>query len=184
MLFTSTRLEGAFLIDVELKKDERGFFARTWCRHELAGKGLDTEVAQESISYNRLAGTLRGLHFQRSPHEENKIVRCTRGAIFDVIVDLRPHSFSYLQWQAFELTSENRRAVYIPKGVAHGFQALTEHCEVNYHISAFYAPDAASGYRYDDATFQITWPLPVTVISERDMSWPKFRVDASVDKLD
>jgi dTDP-4-dehydrorhamnose 3,5-epimerase len=178
MLFTSTQLEGAFLIDIEPRKDERGFFARTWCRQELAARGLDTEVAQESISYNRLAGTVRGLHFQRPPHEENKIVRCTRGAIFDVIVDLRPHSPSYLQWQAFELTAENRRAVYIPKGVAHGFQTLTDHCEVNYHISAFYAPDASSGYRYDDHTFEITWPLPVTVISERDASWRRFKVDA------
>jgi dTDP-4-dehydrorhamnose 3,5-epimerase len=177
MLFTSTRLEGAFLIDIEPKKDERGFFARTWCRHELAARGLDTEVAQESISYNRLAGTVRGLHFQRPPHEENKIVRCTRGAVFDVIVDLRLHSPSHLRWQGFELTNENRRAVYIPKGVAHGFQTLTDDCEVNYHISAFYAPEAAGGYRYDDAIFQIKWPLPVTVISERDMSWPKFKVD-------
>jgi dTDP-4-dehydrorhamnose 3,5-epimerase len=178
MLFTSTRLEGAFLIDIEPRKDKRGFFARTWCRHELAARGLDTEVAQESISYNRLAGTVRGLHFQRPPHEENKIVRCTRGAIFDVIVDLRPQSSSYLRWQAFELTAENRRAVYIPKGVAHGFQTLNEHCEVAYHISAFYAPGAAGGHRYDDTTFQITWPLPVTVISERDMSWPKFKINA------
>jgi dTDP-4-dehydrorhamnose 3,5-epimerase len=178
MLFTSTQLDGAFLIDIEPRIDERGFFARTWCRQELAAKGLDTEVAQESISYNRLAGTVRGLHFQRPPHEENKIVRCTRGTIFDVIVDLRHHSSSYLRWQGFELTAENRRAVYIPKGVAHGFQTLTEDCEVSYHISAFYAPEAAGGYGHDDVTFQITWPLPVAVISERDMRWPKFKVDA------
>ena len=178
MLFASTYLEGAFLIDIEPRTDERGFFARTWCRQELAARGLDTEVAQESISYNRLAGTVRGLHFQRSPHEENKIVRCTRGAIFDVIVDLRRDSSSYLRWQGFELTAENRSAVFIPKGVAHGFQTLTDHCEVNYHISAFYAPDASSGYRYDDDSFEIKWPLPVTVISERDASWPNFKVDA------
>jgi dTDP-4-dehydrorhamnose 3,5-epimerase len=178
MLFTSTQLEGAFLIDIEPRTDERGFFARTWCRHELAARGLDTEVAQESISYNRLAGTVRGLHFQRPPHEENKIVRCTSGAVFDVIVDLTPHSSSHLRWQGFELTAENRRAVYIPKGVAHGFQTLADHCEVNYHISAFYAPEAAGGYRHDDASFEITWPLPVRVISERDMSWPRFRADA------
>jgi dTDP-4-dehydrorhamnose 3,5-epimerase len=178
MLFTSTHLDGTFLIDIEPRMDERGFFARTWCRHELAARGLDTEVAQESMSYNRLAGTVRGLHFQRPPHEENKIVRCTRGAIFDVIVDLRPHSSSYLRWQGFELTAENRRAVYIPKGAAHGFQTLAEHCEVNYQISAFYAPEAAGGYRYDDAAFQISWPLPVAAISERDISWPKFKIDA------
>jgi dTDP-4-dehydrorhamnose 3,5-epimerase len=180
MLFTSTALEGAFLIDIERREDERGFFARTWCRRELAARGLGTEIAQESISYNRLAGTVRGLHFQRAPHEENKVVRCTRGAIFDVIVDLRRHSCNYIRWQAFELTAENRRAVYIPKGVAHGFQTLTEHCEVIYQISAFYAPEAAGGYRYDDTAFQISWPLPVSVISERDLGWSKYEVDTEV----
>jgi dTDP-4-dehydrorhamnose 3,5-epimerase len=180
MIFASSRLEGAWLIDVEPKEDERGFFARTWCRQELAARGLDTEIAQESVSYNRLRGTVRGLHFQRPPHEESKIVRCTRGAIFDVIVDLRPRSSSYLQWQGFELTAENRRAVYIPKGLAHGFQTLAEHCEIAYQISTFYAPEAAGGYRYDDAAFRIAWPLPVTRISERDLGWPKFKVDALV----
>lgn len=178
MIFTSTRLEEVLLIDVEPKEDERGFFARTWCRRELAARGLDTEIAQESISYNRFRGTVRGLHFQRPPHEETKIVRCTRGAIFDVIVDLRPHSSSYLGWQGFELTAENRRAVYIPKGFAHGFQTLAEHCEVAYQISGFYAPESADGYCYDDATFGITWPLPVTMISERDLGWSKFKVHA------
>ena len=177
MIFASTRLEDALLIDIEPKEDERGFFARTWCRQELAARGLDTEIAQESVSYNRLRGTVRGLHFQRPPHEETKIVRCTRGAIFDVIVDLRPHSPSYLQWQGFELTAENRRAVYIPKGFAHGFQTLAEHCEVAYQISTFYAPESAGGYRYDDAAFRITWPLPLTMISERDLGWPRFKVD-------
>jgi dTDP-4-dehydrorhamnose 3,5-epimerase len=123
---------------------------------------------------------VRGLHFQRAPHEENKIVRCTRGAIFDVIVDLRRRSFSYLRWQAFELTAENRRAVYIPKGLAHGFQTLTEHSEVTYKMSTFYAPEAAGGYRYDDTAFQISWPLSVSVISERDLGWSKYEVDAEV----
>jgi dTDP-4-dehydrorhamnose 3,5-epimerase len=180
MIFASTRLEDALLIDIEPIEDERGFFARIWCRHELAARGLDTEIAQESVSYNRLRGTVRGLHFQRSPHEETKIVRCTRGTIFDVIVDLRPHSSSYLQWQGFDLTAENRRAVYIPKGFAHGFQTLDEHCEVAYQISTFYAPEVAGGYRYDDAAFGIAWPLPPTTISERDLGWPKFTVHAPV----
>jgi dTDP-4-dehydrorhamnose 3,5-epimerase len=178
MIFTSTLLEGAFLIDIEPREDERGFFARTWCRQEFAARGLDTEIAQESISYNRRRGTVRGLHFQRPPYEENKIVRCTRGAIFDVITDLRPRSPSYLRWQGFELTAENRRAVYIPKGLAHGFQTLAEHCEIAYQISTFHAPEAAGGYRYDDAAFGIAWPLPADVISERDLGWPKFKVDA------
>ena len=134
MIFASTRLEDALLIDIEPKEDERGFFARTWCRQELATRGLDAEIAQESVSYNRFRGTVRGLHFQRPPHEETKIVRCARGAIFDVIVDLRPYSQSYLQWQGFELTAENRRAVYIPKGFAHGFQTLAEQSEITYQI--------------------------------------------------
>jgi dTDP-4-dehydrorhamnose 3,5-epimerase len=180
MIFASTRLEEALLIDIEPVEDERGFFARIWCRHELGARGLDTEIAQESVSYNRLRGTVRGLHFQRSPHEETKIVRCTRGTIFDVIVDLRPRSASYLQWQGFELTAENRRAIYIPKGFAHGFQTLAEHCEIAYQISTLYAPEVAGGYRYDDEAFGIAWPLPPTTMSERDLSWPKFTVDAPV----
>jgi dTDP-4-dehydrorhamnose 3,5-epimerase len=176
MIFAATRLEGAWLIDIEPREDERGFFARTWCRQELAAKGLDPEVAQESVSYNRHRGTLRGLHFQRSPHEETKIVRCTRGAIFDVIVDLRPRSPTFLRWQGFELTAENRRAIYIPKGFAHGFQTLADDVEIAYRISAFYAPEAAGGYRYDDAAFGVSWPVPVTVIGERDLGWPAFGV--------
>jgi dTDP-4-dehydrorhamnose 3,5-epimerase len=172
MIFTTTRFDGAWLIDIEPREDERGFFARTWCRDELTAQGLDTEIAQESLSYNRRRGTLRGLHFQRSPHEEIKIVRCTRGAIFDVIVDLRPRSPTYLRWQGFELTADNRRALYVPGGFAHGFQTLIDEVEVAYQISAFYVPEAAGGYRHNEAAFSIAWPLPVTVISERDLAWP------------
>ena len=179
MIFAATQLDDAWLIEVEPREDQRGFFARTWCRQELAAQGLDTEIAQESLSYNRDRGTLRGLHFQRSPHEETKIVRCTRGGIFDVIVDLRPRSPTYLQWQGFELTAENRKALYVPKGFAHGFQTLTDEAEIAYHISAFYAPDSAGGYRYDDPEFGIAWPLPVTAISERDLEWPPFKSNAT-----
>src|SRR5215467_5850943 len=161
MIFSATRLNGAWLIDIEPREDERGFFARTWCRQQLAAQHLDAEIAQESISYNRYRGTVRGLHFQHPPHEETKIVRCTSGAIFDVIVDLRRSSPTYLLWQGFELTADNRRALYIPKGLAHGFQTLTNVAEVSYQISAFYAPEAAGGYRYDDPAFGIAWPLPV-----------------------
>jgi dTDP-4-dehydrorhamnose 3,5-epimerase len=178
MIFAATELEGAWLIDIERKDDERGFFARTWCRQEFAAQGLDTEIAQESVSYNRYRGTLRGLHFQRSPHEETKVVRCTRGAIFDVIVDLRPRSSTFLRWQGFELTAENRRAIYVPKGFAHGFQTLADDADIAYQISAFYVPEAAGGYRYDDAGFGVAWPLPVTVIGERDLGWPAFGADA------
>ena len=177
MIFTATVVEGAFLVDLERRVDERGFFARTWCREEFAAQGLDTEIAQESTSYNRVRATLRGLHFQRPPHEEVKIVRCARGTIFDVIVDLRPGSSSYLRWQGFELSDDNRRAVYIPKGCAHGFQTLTEECEVTYQISALHTPEAAGGYRYDESAFGIAWPLPVAMISERDLRWPQFTPD-------
>jgi dTDP-4-dehydrorhamnose 3,5-epimerase len=178
MIFAATQLDGAWLIDIEPREDERGFFARTWCRQELTAQGLDTEIAQESVSYNRHSGTVRGLHFQRPPDEETKIVRCARGAIFDVIIDLRPHSATYLLWQGFELTADNRRALYVPKGFAHGFQTLTDDAEIAYQISAFYAPEAAGGYRYDDPVFAIAWPLPVTVISDRDLSWPPLEVGA------
>jgi dTDP-4-dehydrorhamnose 3,5-epimerase len=178
MIFAAAQLDGAWLIDVEPRPDERGFFARSWCRQELAAHGLEAEIAQESLSFNRHRGTVRGLHFQRPPHEETKIVRCTRGAIFDVIVDLRPGSPTYLRWQGVELNAENRRALYIPKGLAHGFQSLTDEAEIAYQISAFYAPDAAGGYRHDDPAFAIAWPLPVTVISDRDLGWPAFRPDA------
>jgi dTDP-4-dehydrorhamnose 3,5-epimerase len=178
MIFGATELDGARLIDIEPREDERGFFARSWCRQELAAQGLDTEIAQESLSLNRHRGTLRGLHLQRPPHEETKIVRCTRGAIYDVIVDLRSRSPTYLRWQGFELSADNRRALYIPKGFAHGFQSLTDNAEISYKISAFYAPDAAAGYRYDDPAFAIGWPLPVAVISERDLGWPAFEATA------
>jgi dTDP-4-dehydrorhamnose 3,5-epimerase len=180
VIFTATQLDDAWLIDLDPREDERGFFARIWCRQELAAQGLDTEIAQESLSFNRHRGTVRGLHFQRPPHAETKIVRCTRGGIFDVIVDLRPQSPSYLGWQGFELTAENRKALYVPKGFAHGFQTLADSSEIVYQISEFYAPNSAGGCRYDDVAFGIAWPLPVTVISERDLSWPSFKADASV----
>lgn len=174
MVFAETQLEGAWLLDIERREDDRGFFARIWCQRELAAQGLDVGIAQESISYNRYRGTVRGLHFQRAPHEETKIVRCIRGAVYDVIVDLRPGSRTFLGWRAFELTAENHRALYIPKGMAHGFQTLTDDAEMAYQISAFYAPQAAGGYRYDDAAFGVAWPLPVAVISQRDLAWQAF----------
>ncbi|MBV8091463.1 MAG: dTDP-4-dehydrorhamnose 3,5-epimerase [Alphaproteobacteria bacterium] len=171
MMFTATLLEGAWLIELDRREDERGFFARIWCRRELAAQGLDAEIAQQSLSYNRHRGTVRGLHFQRPPQEETKIVRCTCGGIFDVMVDLRRWSPTYLRWQGFELTAENRKALYVPKGFAHGFQTLADNSEVMYQMSEFYASEAAGGYRFDDAAFGIIWPLPVTVISERDLGW-------------
>jgi dTDP-4-dehydrorhamnose 3,5-epimerase len=175
MIFRPTQLDGALLINLEPREDERGFFARLWCRQELAAQGLDTDIAQESLSFNWRRGTVRGLHFQRAPHEETKIVRCTSGGIFDAIVDLRPQSPTYLRSQGFELTAENRTALYVPKGFAHGFQTLADNAEIIYQISEFYVPSSAGGYRYDDVAFRIAWPLPVTEISERDLSWPAFK---------
>jgi dTDP-4-dehydrorhamnose 3,5-epimerase len=174
MIVSSTSIDGAHTLDLEPAFDDRGFFARTWCRQELAQQGLSVEIAQESISFNRKKGTLRGLHFQRPPHEEVKIVRCIRGAILDVIVDLRPQSTTYLRSQSFELSAENLRALYVPKGCAHGFQTLIDETEVHYQISSFYDPTAAAGHRFDDPAFAIVWPLPVSVISERDLLWPMF----------
>ena len=175
MIVTAAGIHGAKILDVELVSDERGFFARTWCRNELASQGLEIAIAQESLSYSPRRGTLRGLHFQRSPFEETKIVRCTRGAIFDVAVDLRADSPTFLRWEGVELTAGNRRAFYIPLGCAHGFQSLCDDTEVFYQITRSHEAPAASGYRYDDPAFSVAWPLPVAVISERDLAWLPFR---------
>jgi dTDP-4-dehydrorhamnose 3,5-epimerase len=174
MIISSTSIADARIIELEPAYDERGFFARTWCRREMEQHGLCVEIAQESISFNGKKGTLRGLHLQVPPHDETKVVRCIRGAIHDVIVDLRPQSATYLQWEGFELAARNRRALYVPKGCAHGFQTMEDETEVQYQISSFHSPDAAAGYRFDDPAFGIRWPLPVTVISERDLLWPLF----------
>lgn len=174
MIFGATQIDGERLIDIEPHMDDRGFFARTWCNRELAAAGLDAVLVQESMSFNIRRGTLRGLHFQRAPYAETKIVRCLYGAILDVTVDLRPDSPTYLHWQGIELTSESHRALYIPKGVAHGFQTLCDNVEVAYQMSTFHVPEAAGGYRYDDPVFGVVWPLPVTAIGARDLAWPGF----------
>jgi dTDP-4-dehydrorhamnose 3,5-epimerase len=173
VIFTETRLAGAFTIDVETHEDERGFFARVWDGEELAAHGLDARVVQSSIAYNRLAGTLRGLHWQEAPYAETKLVRCTAGAIWDVIVDLRPDSPTFLEWVAVELTAENRRTLYVPERFAHGYQTLADATEVWYQMSERYAPDAARGLRWDDPRLGIDWPAAERrVISERDRTWP------------
>lgn len=178
MIIGATEIADAWLIDIEPLRDERGFFARTWCQRELSARGLSTEIAQESVSYSRNKATMRGLHFQRPPHDEVKIVRCIHGAIFDVIVDIRPDSPTFRKWQGFELTQDNRRALYVPSGCAHGFITLADETEVSYLISAFFVPAAAAGYRHNDPAFGIVWPLPVKIISERDLGWPDFAGDA------
>jgi len=172
--FTPLRLPGAFVIDRTPAEDERGFFARTWCEEELAEHGLCTRISQCSISFNHRRGTLRGMHFQALPHAEVKIVRCTRGSIFDVLLDLRPTSPTYCQWIAEELTEENGRQLYIPEGVAHGFQTMADRTEVFYQISQPYVPDLARGVRWNDPAFAIEWPDCERTISLRDRQYPDF----------
>ena len=175
MIFTETRLQDAYVIELERREDERGFFARAWCRHEFADHGLSSELAQCNVSFNRFRGTLRGLHFQVAPHAEVKLVRCTRGAVYDVIVDLRPGSPTFMQWVGIELTAENRRTLYVPEGFAHGYQTLEDATEVFYLASDVYAPEYADGLRWDDPAFRIEWPATDGVtITERDRTYPDF----------
>jgi dTDP-4-dehydrorhamnose 3,5-epimerase len=174
MIFTPTRLAGARVIDLERREDERGFFARSWCRHEFEEQGLNAQLVQCSISFNTVRGTLRGMHYQAKPHEEAKVVRCTRGGVHDVIIDLRPDSPTYLLWEAVELSEENRRMLYVPEGVAHGFQTLVDATEVCYQMSEVYRPESARGVRWDDPVFGIRWPDGERIISRRDRSYPDF----------
>ena len=174
MRFTETKVAGAFLIEPEPIADERGFFARTWCREEFADHGLNPELAQANISFNHHKGTLRGLHYQAAPHEEAKLVRCTRGAIWDLALDLRPGSPTYRAWFGAELTAGNRAMLYVPEDCAHGFLTLADDTEVAYQMSAPYAPEAARGVRFDDPAFGIEWPGEVVVINERDRTYPDF----------
>ncbi len=174
MIFRETKLPGAFAIDLEPKTDERGFFVRTWCQHEFAAHGLNTKLAQCSVSFNTRKGTLRGMHYQLAPHAETKLVRCTRGAIYDVIVDLRPQSPKFKDSFGIVLTAEKRDMLYVPEGCAHGFLTLEEGTEVFYQISEFQSPEFARGVRFDDPAFGIAWPEKVEVISERDRNYPNF----------
>ncbi len=172
MIFSNTAIPGVWVLDPEPVEDERGFFARTFCAREFAARELSTAWAQASVSVNRRRGTLRGLHYQAAPHEETKLVRCTAGAVFDVVVDLRPGSPAYALHVAVELTADNRRQMYVPPGCAHGFQTLADSTELSYLISAFHEPSAARGARFDDPRLGISWPLEPTVISARDRAWP------------
>jgi dTDP-4-dehydrorhamnose 3,5-epimerase len=174
MIFFETEIFGASLLRPERQEDERGFFARTFCVRELSDHGLDSGVVQRSVSSNSLRGTLRGMHYQASPNLENKFVSCSQGAIYDVIVDLRTDSPSYLRWQAFTLTAENLEILFVPGGCAHGFITTADNTVVRYEMSAFYVPDAARGIRFDDPAFAIQWPLEPTVISPRDLAFPPF----------
>jgi dTDP-4-dehydrorhamnose 3,5-epimerase len=171
MNFTETKLEGAYVIDIERREDDRGFFARAFCQHEFGELQLKTVIAQANIGFNYKTGTLRGMHFQYPPAAETKIVRCTRGAILDIIVDLRPESSTYLQHVAVELTADNHRSLYVPERFAHGYQVLADETETSYQVSEFYAPGVEGGLHYADPRLGLEWPLPVTEISPKDAEW-------------
>jgi len=174
MTFHETKISGVFEIRVEAKIDDRGFFARSWCRNEFQAHGLNPSLVQCNISFNKRKGTLRGMHYQAPPYAEAKLVRCTRGAIYDVVVDLRPQSSTFKKWVAVNLTAENRHALYIPEGCAHGFLTTKDETEVFYQMSEFYKVESARGVRWDDPAFRIQWSQTVEVISERDRSYPDF----------
>lgn len=174
MLFTETKLKDAFIIDLEHREDPRGFFARTFCAKEFEEHGLKPTVAQCNLSFNHKKGTLRGMHYQVPPAAETKLIRCTQGAIYDVIIDMRPDSPTYMQHIGVELTAENRRALYVPEMFAHGYLALTDGAEVGYQVGEFYTPGYERGLRYDDPAFGIEWPIDITVISDKDAAWPLF----------
>jgi dTDP-4-dehydrorhamnose 3,5-epimerase len=172
VIFKETKLKGAFIIEPERVEDERGFFARTFCRNEFEAHGLNPHLVQCSVSFNMKKGTLRGMHYQASPHEETKLVRCTSGAIYDVMLDLRPTSPTFKQWVSVELTGENRRMVYIPEGVAHGFQTLEPDTEVFYQMGEFYHSESSRGVRWNDSSFVIQWPIAQPIVSVRDQELP------------
>ena len=174
MIFTETKLKGAYIVDIEKLEDERGFFARSWCRKEFEVHGLNTQLVQCNISFNAKEGTLRGMHYQAQPFEEAKLIRCTRGAIHDVIADIRPDSTTFGQYVGLLLTADNKRMLYAPEGFAHGFLTLEDDTEVFYQMSEFYAPECAKGFRWNDPAFRIEWPASVQVISERDRCYPDF----------
>jgi dTDP-4-dehydrorhamnose 3,5-epimerase len=177
MIFHETTLKDAMLIDLEKRGDERGFFARTFCQKEFSARGLDINYTQQNTSSSKYRGTLRGMHFQKSPHAETKLIRCLRGAIVDIIIDIRPNSPSFCKWEAFELNEDNKRMLYVPKGFAHGFQTVSDEVEVTYLVDGFYEPTAEGGVRWNDPAFGIQWPLEPTVMSDKDKAWPDFSAE-------
>lgn len=177
MSFTETSFKGAFIIEPEKFEDERGFFARSFSDREFAAYGIDTRLVECNISFNKKQYTIRGMHFQAAPHAQAKLVRCTKGAIYDVIIDLRPDSSTFKQWTGAELSAENRLMLYVPQGFAHGFQTLADDTEVFYQVSEYYAPETAGGVRWNDPAFAIRWPEREQVIlNERDRTYPDYRV--------
>lgn len=176
MIFTETKLNGAYVIEIQKLEDMRGFFARTWCKNEFKAHGLISCLMQINISSSKKKGTLRGMHYQEEPNQESKLIRCTRGAIYDVIIDLRPNSSTYKKWFGIELTAENYKMLYVPEDFAHGFQTLEDDTEVVYQVSQFYSPQSERGVRYNDPIFGISWPLDVQVITDKDKNWADYTV--------
>ncbi len=174
MIFKETKLKGAYIIEIDPIEDERGSFARTFCREEFEAHGIPFNIVQCNTSYNKKRGTLRGMHYQMKPHEEAKLVRCIQGTIYDVIIDLRPDSPTYCQWFSVELDAENYKMLYVPEGFAHGFQSLSDNAEASYQMSAFYRPESAKGIRWNDPTFAIEWPLTEITMSKQDGSYSLF----------
>jgi dTDP-4-dehydrorhamnose 3,5-epimerase len=177
LLFQETKLPGAYIVSLELREDQRGFFARSWCRDEFREAGIEIDIAQGNVSFSRMKGTLRGMHYQKPPYQEAKLVRCNRGAIYDAIVDLRPESPTFGDWVGVELTQSNNRMLYVPQGFGHGFETLEDDTEVTYLVSQVYAPGSEGGVRYDDPAIGIEWPLKPEVISDKDLAWPAFALD-------
>jgi dTDP-4-dehydrorhamnose 3,5-epimerase len=175
MIFRETTLKGAYIVDIERREDDRGFFARSWCRREFDAHGLNSHLAQCNISFNIKKWTLRGMHYQTKPFEEAKLIRCTMGSLYDVIVDLRRDSPSYKKYLNVNLTPDNRTMLYVPEGFAHGFLTLEDHTEVHYQMSEYFAPDSARGFRWNDPAFGIEWPSEVKIISDRDRNYPDFQ---------
>lgn len=175
MIFTETILKGAFIIEVKRLEDERGFFGRAWCKKEMDDHGLNANAVQANVSYNKVKGTLRGMHFQVAPYSETKMVRCTSGAIYDVIIDIRPESPTFKKWFGIELTEENFKMLYVPEGFAHGFITLKDHSSVHYMVTEYYTPGAEGGLRYNDPSFNIEWPMQPVIVSEKDKNHPLFK---------
>jgi dTDP-4-dehydrorhamnose 3,5-epimerase len=180
MKFIETGLPGAVIVEIEKLEDQRGFFARTWCKKEFEKHDLDAEMVQANVSFNHSKGTLRGMHYQVEPHGETKLVRCTQGAVYDVIIDLRPGSQTYRRWFGVELSAANYRMLFVPKMFAHGYQTLVDESAVAYQVGQFYTPGSERGIRYDDSAFDIRWPLNVSIISDKDKNWPDFALDHEV----
>jgi len=174
MKFTETRLKGAYVVEIERIEDDRGFFGRAWCTKEFEDEGLNGAILQINTSFSKLKGTIRGMHYQVDPYQETKFIRCTRGCIYDVIIDLRPDSKTFKQWLSTELSSDSYKMIYVPENFAHGFVTLEDDTEVYYPVTQFYTPNSERGLRYDDPAFSIDWPIPVTVYSEKDLSHPAF----------